>query len=77
MPTPKSYIRCAELFWKLDFCEMEYRCVSCRNRFSSHSDCVNHIQDCFQLKLDPAIEELISEDVEFADEMPDIKQEGI
>lgn len=47
MPTINGpAIKCAELFWMLESCQLEYRCVSCVQCFDSHADCFHHIQSC-------------------------------
>lgn len=51
MPTVQgnSVIKCAEIFWKLDSGEMEYRCVSCSECLYVQEDCFAHIHKCFPL----------------------------
>lgn len=49
-----SSIKFAEVFWKLDVYQIEYRCLSCGKHFQSNFDCYWHIENCLQDLLDSA-----------------------
>lgn len=43
-------IKCADLFLKPESCQLEYRCVLCKDRLYSQSSFYHHIQKCMQLE---------------------------